>query len=373
MGSTAIISDLHIGGRSGEALLAHASIRELLLEEIRSAERVVFLGDAIELRELPLGQALENARPFLEAIGQALGGAEIVLVPGNHDHHLAAPLLEELATANRQLGLEGQVPAVSAPVRLIARWLQPAALRVAYPGTWIRDDVYATHGHYMDLHLTLPRLECIASAAVARVAGRFPDPAGPADYERFLGPASGFLHGLAQSGAWRRGAGRGNRPSERAWTYLAGRPGGGLRHRLGGRVATTVALPIATGALNRALGTRFEPDLTVAAINRGGIAAATELARRLGIEASHVIMGHSHHAGPAQGAIWPLAGGGELHNTGNWIFSRVLHAGSDGQGPFWPGTVTWIDESGPPRRVFLLDHLRPADLGELVVGARGGA
>ena len=30
---------------------------------------------------------------------------------------------------------------------------------LAYPGVWLRPDVYATHGHYVDLHITVPSFE----------------------------------------------------------------------------------------------------------------------------------------------------------------------------------------------------------------------
>ena len=38
----------------------------------------------------------------------------------------------------------------------LADWAAPARVRVAYPGLWVRPDVYATHGHYLDCHLTMP-------------------------------------------------------------------------------------------------------------------------------------------------------------------------------------------------------------------------
>ena len=41
-------------------------------------------------------------------------------------------------------------------------------LTLAYPGLRLRPDVYATHGHYLDLHLTVPRLESIAASAMGR-------------------------------------------------------------------------------------------------------------------------------------------------------------------------------------------------------------
>ena len=52
---TAIISDLHLGASSGSDVLRDPEIRAVLFEELRRADRLVLLGDAIELRERPLG------------------------------------------------------------------------------------------------------------------------------------------------------------------------------------------------------------------------------------------------------------------------------------------------------------------------------
>ena len=49
---TAIISDLHLGAASGEDVLRDPAVRRLLLEEIAGADRVVLLGDVVELRDL---------------------------------------------------------------------------------------------------------------------------------------------------------------------------------------------------------------------------------------------------------------------------------------------------------------------------------
>ena len=149
-------------------------LRRILLEEIAGADRVVLLGDVVELRDLPLGAALEAARPFFEELGEALAGREVTIVPGNHDHRFAEPLLDELSLAGgaaaRPRALDDPAPG---PTARIDAWLGAARLRLAYPGLWLRDDVYATHGHYMDCHLSLPRVECVGRRGDARLR---PDP-----------------------------------------------------------------------------------------------------------------------------------------------------------------------------------------------------
>ena len=58
---------------------------------------------------------------------------------------------------------------------------------------------------------------------------------------------------------------------------------------------------------------------------------------------------------------WPLPDGGQLHNTGSWTFASAFHHPGTPPGPYWPGTVTWLDDEGPPRRVRLLnEHPREA-------------
>jgi calcineurin-like phosphoesterase family protein len=367
---TAIVSDLHLGSAFGEDLLRDAEIRRVLLAEIEAADRVVLLGDVLELRELPLARVLEAARPFFEDLGAAMAGRPVVLVPGNHDHRLAEPLLEELAIAGQPLGLEHRAEPAAQPLARIAAWLGAAELSFAYPGLWLRDDVYATHGHYMDCHMTLPRLECIAAAAVMRTFGPPPHPASPADYERVLRPVYGLSFGLAQAGLARRAT----RPTERAWRSISSRDRAqGRARRAALRAALGAGIPATVWTLNRLLRAGFDANLSPAAISRSGIVAATELAERLQIQAAHTITGHTHRAGPRAGeAEWELAGGGRLHNSGSWIFASAFHHPGRPPGPYWPGTVTWVEDDGPPRRVDLLAQRSGSELETVVDRIRRG-
>ncbi|MDQ6774686.1 MAG: hypothetical protein M3071_00360, partial [Actinomycetota bacterium] len=87
-------------------------LRAPLLAELEGIDRVVLLGDALELRHGPLREPLATGREFLTELGAALGSAgEVVIVPGNHDHHLLDPWLERRArrAAPPPLGLESAV------------------------------------------------------------------------------------------------------------------------------------------------------------------------------------------------------------------------------------------------------------------------
>jgi len=344
---TAIISDLHLGLASDEDVLRDPEVRRLLLDEIAGAERLVLLGDAVELRNLPLGPSLERARPFFEDLGEALGDVEVTLVPGNHDHRLAEPLLDELSIAGEPLGLEHH-RAPSGPAVLIDEWLGPARLKIAYPGIWLRDDVYATHGHYMDVHLRLPRAECLAAATMVRLSKPPPNRATPNDYERVLRPLYGFAYGLAQVMPIKR---RRNGPFEHAWEVLAGElEAPNLKAR-----AARAAWPTGVKGINRLLRADFDPDVRPPAIFRGGVEAAIELSVRLGVDDVQVITGHTHRGGPLPDEPeWPLPRGGHLHNTGSWVFASAFHQPGTPPNSYWPGTVTWLEDDEAPRRVRLL-------------------
>jgi hypothetical protein len=358
---TAIISDLHLGVASDEDVLRDAGIRRVLFEEIAGADRLVLLGDVVELRNLPVGPSLERSRPFFEELGAVVGDIEVTLLPGNHDARLAEPLLDQLSIeGDPALGLEHLYSPAPGPLAMIDGWLGPARLQPAYPGVWIRDDVYATHGHYVDLHLSLPRAECLAAAATMRFLGKPPQRATPADYEKVLRPLYGFAYGLAQVMPVRR---RRNGPGERAWEVLAGEKQGlTVRDR-----AARAGFPWAIRGLNSLLHAEFDPDVTSPAIFRSGLEATIETAVRLGIDDIHVITGHTHRGGPLPDEPeWALPRGGRLHNTGSWVFATAFHHPGRPPSPYWPGTVTWVEDDQPPHRVQLLLDRPHADLLELV-------
>ncbi|HMC49350.1 MAG TPA: metallophosphoesterase [Solirubrobacterales bacterium] len=358
---TAIISDLHLGVASDEDVLRDAEVRRVLVEEIAGADRLVLLGDVVELRNLPVGPSLERSRPFFEELGEAVGDVEVTLVPGNHDARLAEPLLDALSIAGEpELGLEHHYAPSPGPLAMIDEWIGPARLQPAYPGVWIRDDVYATHGHYVDLHLTLPRAECVAAALMMRLLGRPPQRATPADYERVLRPLYGFAYGLAQVLPKER---RRNGPFEHWWEVLAGEAKGLSWRARAGRAG----FPTAIRSLNRLLRAGFDPDVSPAAIFRSGLVGGIEMATRLGIDDVHVITGHTHRGGPLPNEPeWALPRGGHLHNTGSWVFATAFHHPGRPPSPYWPGTVTWVEDDQPPRRVQLLLDRPHAELLELV-------
>src|ERR1039458_7724639 len=91
--STLILSDLHLGSIVRSDLLRLPEPREVLLQAVADADRVVLLGDVLELRHGPVREAMEIARPFLSDLGAAGRGRELVILAGNHDHALVEPWL----------------------------------------------------------------------------------------------------------------------------------------------------------------------------------------------------------------------------------------------------------------------------------------
>ena len=351
---TAVLSDLHLGAATKRSVATRPAALATLAERLAGIDHAVLLGDAVELREAPLATVLAAAEPFFRALGEALGGGRVTLVPGNHDHQLARPLVEERRLAGSTLAVDAEIAAPEHGMwARIGGWVSPAELRIAYPGIWLRRDVFATHGHYLDLHNTVPTIECLAVSAVERALGG-PPAGGRAleDYEAALAPIYALLYDLAQSGRLSRRAGG---ASAAIWRRTGGSDG---RPSLSGRLLAGAAIPAAVAGLNRAGLGPFRPDLTGAALREAGLAAMAAVAERLGAGGAHVIFGHTHRSGPWPGddaAEWSLAGGGSLTNSGSWVLDETFAPAGGGVNPYSPGTCVFVDEAGPPRLERLLD------------------
>ena len=277
---TVLLSDLHLGSLTGSDLAARPAARRRLAESVAGADRVVFLGDLLELRERRLAEALALAQPLFDALAEAVAGRQVVLVPGNHDHALAEPWLGRLRLEGRPLGSENEwrVEAGDGLAGRLSALLPEADVTLAYPGLFLRPDVYATHGHYLDLHLTVPRLESIAATAMGRLTRRGGTVASAGDYEAVLAPMYAFYDGLAEAAppsALRRGGAL----SRGVWERVNG--DGRVARLLLGRVT----IPAAVAALNRLGLGPLRPELTGEELRRAGLAAMGRVADVLAPEA----------------------------------------------------------------------------------------
>jgi UDP-2,3-diacylglucosamine pyrophosphatase LpxH len=354
----AIASDLHLGTASGRDLLLRKPTLAAFVEALAGVDELVLLGDAVELRETPVTSAVGVARPVLEEIGAAMAGGRVTIVPGNHDHQLADALLGRLRMRGTPLSVDASAkPPRDGPFGAVARALGPAEVRVAYPGVWVRDDVFATHGHYLDLHNTVPTFERIAIGAVQRVVGGLPEAGSlvPDDYERAVAPVYALTYSLAQS--VRDGAFVGTNSSMKAWQALNG-PGSGLRS-VSARVLGGVVFPGAVAALNRAGLGPFKADLSGVEMRRAGLRAIAETLERLGIEASYAVFGHTHRSGPhpEDSDGWTTATGTRLVNTGSWIHEPAFLGEEPEKSPYWPGHMVMVNATGPPELRRLLTEL----------------
>ena len=71
MATTLVISDLHLGGRTGADVLRVPEVRVPLLEALRGVDRLVLLGDILELRHGPVAEALSKGEPFFRDVAGA--------------------------------------------------------------------------------------------------------------------------------------------------------------------------------------------------------------------------------------------------------------------------------------------------------------
>jgi predicted phosphodiesterase len=291
---TAVISDLHLGTRTKADLLTRPEVRRRLIGELASVDQVVLLGDSIELRDGPPSEALATAAPFFEEVGEALSGRRVILVPGNHDYQLAVSWLGR--RGGRPLALEElSAPLQGDPLDSLGRRMGSTELVLAYPGVWLRPDVYATHGHYLDCHNDVRTFECLARALVERLTRSPRDGySTPDDYEAVLAPVYRAIYRVAQSRRARHVTHAG-KAAVRWWERLNG-------YR----------------------GPRRRP----------GVGAMAQVVDRLRIDADYVLFGHLHRAGS-----WLIQGETTLLNTGSWIDAEI---------PYRPGTCAVIRENGPP-------------------------
>jgi len=411
---TLIISDLHLGGLSGVDVLRRPAVRAPLLERLADIDRLVLLGDVLELRHGPPHEALAAARPFFEDVGRVLGGdRELILTAGNHDHLNVCAWLDARALQSPEpppMALDQRIdPALASPLTAqIAAWAEPSRVSVAYPGLWVRPDVYALHGHYLDAHLTIPTLERIGVGAIGRLLERRPSRADfgtVEDYEAVTAPIYAWrdamtrygrsgpaLNGLATARAWRAlgggdgvsrnghgpGDGRpvdakdtggggtgadGRRPAgalSAGGRRLAGMAGGWARQR-----AVKAAFPATVAGLNRAGLGPLSADISRNELRRAGLCAIGEVAARLGLADAHVVFGHTHRTGPLPAddvAEWRGRSGARLINCGSWVYEPIFLTRVPGESPYWPGACVIVEDSGPPVLERLLKDAVPEEV-----------
>jgi UDP-2,3-diacylglucosamine pyrophosphatase LpxH len=332
---TLVISDLHLGIRQRHDVLRHDEPRERLLAALQDIDRLVLLGDIVELTQGRTGYVLSLAQPLLRQIARRMGpDREVILVPGNHD----LPLIRRWVRAQgRRLTESSGVPNTATPaLSRIVTALAPARVRVSYPGVWLEDRLWATHGHYLNRHL-LPE----SAFGVGRgLLGRQPTGAAiPQDYER--------------------------RPSLPTGSrYLPG-PAAGMLGSLAGSLRAATMPAVRRNLLRRGFAPLTSTMLSLQ-MQRAAIPALTRVVHRLGVDAEWVVFGHVHRLGPLEADDldeWQGPGGSpRVINTGSWLYEPRLVHGASPPHPYWPGGAVLLEPGRDPQPVGLLDDLSPAQL-----------
>ena len=343
-------------------MLRRGAATEALFAALAGVDRLVLLGDALELRNQPMAEVLEASAAFFGALGEALEGRPLVIVPGNHDHALVE---RWLARRGGALLLEQRIAPKKASdlaAALTAQLGGGANVEFAYPGVWLAENVYATHGHFLDVHLTVPTFERLAIATSGRIAlggpRRWNDVHSVDDYEALLSPVYAWALTAAQTG--RTGQGPGGGAAVNVWRTLRAGRAGGFRTR-----ALATAFPLAVSALNAAGFGPLNREVSGEELRRAGLRAMSEVVERLQIPARHVVFGHTHRAGMLDGdlaAEWLTPNAVQLHNTGSWVYSSAFLASGDPKSSYWPGSAVLLEDGTPPRLLRLLTDRSSADL-----------
>ena len=335
-----MISDLHLGSRLQRGVLPHPEPLARLLAALSGGDRLILLGDVVELGEGRPARSLRIAEPVLRALGRRVGTqGEIVLVPGNHDLGLVRAWVRARAD---ELRVETQLPADASPVLArVTELLAPARVRVSYPGVWVAEGVWATHGHYLDRHL----LPSSTFGVLRGLLGRQPGEAStPADYELAGGPSVTRLETRLTSAL----------PQPLATLVEAA-----------AELARAASMPSAPRLLAPSMSPLTARVLGLQ-MRRVSIPALARVVHNLEIDARWVLFGHVHRLGPLAAdrpEDWQAPGGRtRIANTGSWVYEPLLLHRARPPHPYWPGGGLRIEETGEPRAVSLLDDLDVAAL-----------
>jgi UDP-2,3-diacylglucosamine pyrophosphatase LpxH len=337
-----VVSDLHIGGRLRHDVISRPEPLSRLLGALDDGvDRLVLLGDIVELLQGRPERAMGIAEPVLRAIGARLGAdRQAIIVPGNHD----APLVRAWARAQDDgLAPNSAVePAATPALALLTSWLAPAQVRVHYPGVWLSEGVWATHGHYLDRHL-LPE----SAFGIARgLLGRLPrQGAAPIDYEVAGGPSVTQL--------------------ESVLTKWLPRPLAALVEDVAELVRAATMPRVPRILLHHQIAP-FTAMLLGVQMRRASLPAMARVVHRLGVDADYVVFGHVHRLGPLPGdrlGQWQGPGGRpRIVNTGSWVYEPLLVNRARPPHPYWPGGAVIVEPGREPRAVGLLDELAASQL-----------
>ena len=364
---TAVVSDLHLGLGSGADLLRRERFRDAPDRRTR--------------RRRPPGAARRRARASRPAAARGArgrgagdrGARRGARRPRAGDRPRQPRPSPDRALARAPGARRGRGAAGARAARALRRASRSRRsprtrgrrkVRFAYPGLWLRDDVYATHGHYLDRHLTVPTIERLGVGMVERVLGvavTGTDPLAPPDGaagdhdRRVRARADPRLRAAlrARAGDGRRAARRrqpvgaavadDGRRRERAAPACAA--GCSARSRCRARSGSPTGsasgrcAPTSPRGRSAAPGSRRWPTWSPSSRSRP----------------STSIFGHTHRRGG------PEAGRGRRSGTpAAGSHSPGLLGETAAVSPYWPGTMCVVADEGEPELRHLLDELSRA-------------
>ena len=351
---TAVVSDLHLGGRPGRTSRATARCARRSSRRVSGADRIVLLGDVLELRERPLAESLEVARPVFERARRGArrppGGARARQPrprawpsPGWRacgSTRAALPTETEWPVEPEE-GAAGRIAALDAGRGADARLSRApsARRRLRHPRPLPRPSPH-------DPAARVDRGVGDGARDGARqvVAARPPT-------TRRCWPRS-TRSTPASPRAPRRRRSRAAATSRATCGGAAERPDGRPRSACGRFLLGRVTIPGAVAALNGLGLGPFRATLTGEELRRAGLLAMARVADGAGAgrrardlrphppprPAARRRAGRVDHPRPAPSSGTPAAGS-----------TRGRSSRPAAESPYWPGTVLTLDDEGPPR------------------------
>lgn len=327
------ISDLHFG--SGQDLLAHPAFLERLEPELQWADQLLVNGDMFELIFSSLQNAIDSSRPFANMVSKYV--EKLILVVGNHDHHLVASTADQRRFEDA-VGIPDKHPFHVTTAEMVLHHLCPdIEVFAAYPATTI-DDIYFIHGHYLTQHLAAEgfgwkmwdNLQWKLSGTKRRHDGLSIQ-----DYEALLTPLYELMYSTSQLPS-------GSQTKAQSERLLA----------IAGAVLST---PGKVGQqaikIEQALMTKFYSKASIedeqalldpppAATRMDIIDAMALVCSNLGIPPGPVVFGHTHFQmqnPSADTSPW------QFYNSGSWTMSDTELNHPEMREHSWPGAVLRVE------------------------------
>src|SRR3954447_1501775 len=200
-----VVSDLHFGAWTSDALLARPFARERLAPLLDDVDELVLLGDVFDIQFGRMEGAFAEAEPFFELLREKLQGKRLVFVAGNHDHHVVVRTLRSYSEFKIATGVDGtdagprfEREHQNFAERFFQRMLEGVEIEMTYP-EYRLGQVHLCHGHYLDAHLQGSLANRLLRRLLRTIGGGRPQESMTIeDYEAVMVPMAELLFTVAQ-------------------------------------------------------------------------------------------------------------------------------------------------------------------------------